>query len=539
MFQITDSHKTHLKDFFKEKGLTGSDPKGRYVFSDGTKETGIPKALKHMGFPESATAITEIAPLVMAFILKKADSSSLVEVFKEYCDETHVDRTIEINTDYPEVEDSEDAEDATSFIRTLVPAINLNKGHKDKLILLDPHKDFRPVLDIDPDTYLQMTERTIPVLMANEEVKKVFVTFDPYVLKSLFVKNTKSGSLNTWHVNYYIPPRWRFVGAEPKYGGLVKTLIDHLFPIESDREYVLDWLHYALVSRNDTVLCLIGSRGTGKGILLKDILGNLIGQEYREIVNQEILTDKFNNAFKNRRFVFFDEVNVSGDRELNKFKAFCNSTIALESKGMDSETIDNYTSIGLSSNDKKDFKAEPQERRFSVPLVTSEPLLNVIEEEVLEGFVKDLENPESEILAEFGEWLLLRKPKHSSRKPLKGEYFFDLCRLSMPEWKTFMIEYIINEGVIGEPLKLSNISKKFKKVHGDETSFVRRRGTVETFLGDYFHKGSHRMGTTEDSWDGHRGRDTFVIIPDEGFLRAFGNNYKPDVEAEFNALDEL
>lgn len=534
---LTQPEKDALKVLFKNAGFLFIDS-GKYRFTNKRKTTSMSTFLKMLGAPGCFEGNRDLVNLDNAFLRKSISAyyPALDELAAEWSREN---KPASLILSTPEVDESDEkeAESAADYIRTLVPCINIAKGTKDQLVLLDPHRENRPAIDIEPEVFLALTERNIGNMISDDSVLKVMTTFDPYTLKSLYVRETKTGSLTTWHVNYYIPPRWRFLDVAPAYDGFIKKLVEHLFPNEDEREYVLDWLHYAIVFRNDTVLCLIGPRGTGKGVLLKDVLGQLIGEEYREIVNQEILTDKFNAAFKNKRYIFFDEVNVSGDRELNKFKAFCNSTIALEEKGRDSETIENYTSLGLSSNDKKDFKAEPQERRFSVPEVTDTPLLDICSEEEVEDFITRISNPESAEIAAFGNWLIQRKPKNSSRRPLKGKYFFNLCRLSMPEWKTYIIDFLVNEGIVGECILNSTISKKFKKAHGEHAHFATKRGTIETFLGDYYHEGVCRIGRVVDAWDSQRGRDTFAILPDEDFLRKFGANYRDVVETEATVVE--
>lgn len=517
--------KEALFKVFKESGFIRYDS-GKFIFRMGKKTNSSSSFLKYLGAPETLEA-AGLFQLALRVATKKFDVAEIEPEIKEYSKTNH---EAALNQAEVDDEDVEKAEDLSGFIKTLIPAINVVPKAKDRLILLDPYKQNRPVVDIDSEIFMTLTGRTLQELMFDGDVKKVMTCFDPYTLKSLFVRESRSGSATTWHVNYYIPPRWRFVEALPKFHGFIFTLINHLFPNESEREYVLDWLHYALAYRNDTMLCLIGPRGTGKGILLKDILSALIGEDYREIVNQEILTDKFNGAFKNKRYVFFDEVDISGDRELNKIKAFCNDKIAMEEKGEDSETIDNYTSLGLSSNNKKEFRAEPQERRFSVPEVVEKPLLEVIPEEEVEAFCKRIAEPESLEIAEFGNWLLQRVPRYSSRKPLKGAYFFNLCRLSMPEWKTYIIDFFINEGVVGEMAIMSNLIKKFRKQYGETAAFATKRGSIETFLGDYLHEGKYRIGKVVDCWDKQRSRDSFAIVPSEDFLRTFGRNY--NIEAE-------
>jgi hypothetical protein len=529
---FNSEQKTALKSIFQDAGFLYSDA-GKFHLTANRKVNSINTFLKTINAPMCFDPHPSLLSLAYLYTQKKFPFPEFDKVVKEFSDEHKPEKLI-LNKVETSVEDEAQAEDPTDYIRTLVPTVNILKGSKDRLVLLDPHKENRPVFDIDPEIFMAMTERKMETMITDPDVKKVMTCFDPYTLKSLFIRESKTGSITTWHVNYYVAPRWRFLDAPPKLEGFIKTLIDHLFPNEDEKEFVLDWLHYAIVNRNDTVLCLIGARGTGKGILLKDIMGVLIGEDYREIVNQEILTDKFNAAFKNRRYIFFDEVNVSGDRELNKFKAFCNTTIALEEKGQDSETIDNFTSLGLSSNDKKDFRAEPQERRFSVPEITERALLDLMTEDEVESFCKRIIEPGNLEIASFGNFLIQRKPKNSSRKPLKGKYFFNLCKLSMPEWKTYIIEYLINEGEIGVSVLNSTLVKKFKKIHGEHSPFATKRGSIETFLLDYYHDGICRIGKVVDSWDTHRARDTFAILPDEEFMLKFGKRYQSG-----NELDAL
>lgn len=531
MNEISIEQKEAFFSILKNKGFVAVRNGGTYIFSN--KETNsYTKFTKVLGLPESMEEYPCLKEFDYLWMKGKFPDHLLKELTKDYSTETNANLP-NLPENFLEESPAHRLE-INDYIKSLVPVINIGKT-TDPLILLDPAKDCAPVTDLDGELYPTIVGRPLKSLITDESVMKVLTCFDPYTLKSLFVRPSKNQGLNVYHVNYYVAPSWRFVDAKPRFGGFIKKLIDHLFPIEFEKEYVLDWLHYAIAKRNETVLCLIGPRGTGKGLLLKDILGVLIGEKYREIVNQEILTDKFNGAFKNRRYIFFDEVNVSGDRELNKFKAFCNSHIALEEKGQDSETIENYTSLALSSNDKKDFKAEPQERRFSVPEITQTPFLEVVSEKEIEEFVLRIGQADSIEIAEFGQFLLERKPKNSSRKPLKGKYFFELCKLSMPEWKTYIIDYLIHEAEVGVPILNSTLTKKFKKIHGEDAPFATKRGSIDSFLMDYFHEGVCRIGEVVDAWDSQRSRDTFAILPNPEFLKKFGKN-NPVYENPTDAL---
>lgn len=432
------------------------------------------------------------------------------------------------------------ADDITTYISNLTPAIDIRSNSEDSLILLDSENDNAIVRGVSASIFLALVGRSIAELIQDTAVMKVIAKFNPYQLKSLYLDaNSLNG--NFWHVNHYTAPKWRFVEVQAEYGGFIKTLIEHLFPNPEEREYVLDWIHYAIVKRNSTMLCLVGDRGTGKGILLNTVIAGLIGHDYREIVGQDILKEKFNGAFKGKRYIVFDEVDVETDQALSKIRAFANDQISVEKKGDDSETIENFTSMSLSSNNKKSFKVEPQERRFSVPEVTSESLFTIMTEPEVEEAVRALSDPLSPELAAFGNFLLNRVPRNSSNVPLKGAYFFEICRMSMPEWKLFIIDYFINEGTIGEEVKNSILTKKFKKSHGDKALFPAREGTIASFLGDYKHEGYHRIGDIVKVWDSQRGRDTFAIRPNKDFLLKYGKNYNGEgggVSFE-DALDEL
>jgi hypothetical protein len=522
--------KEALFSIFESSGFRYFD-KSKYIFEGNIKKGTINSFLKQLGAPDCFKT-EELALLGMAYKEGNVPVKELGVIIEEWS----VDRRSEsalATVDLSEEELSE-AEDVNSFVKSLVPTVNVTRNAKDKVILLDPYKEYRPALDIDPEFFMIQSGTSYQELAANPRVKKVMTCFDPYTLKSLFVRESKSSSIKMHHVNYYIAPRWRFVPVKPAFEGFIKKLIEHLFPDEGDRNYVLDWLHFALVRRNETVLCLIGSRGTGKGLLLNNIMEQLLGTEYHEVAKQQVLVEKFNPEFKNKRHVYFDEVDVSGEKELNRFKALANNKISLESKGVDAETIDNYASMSLTSNSKKDFRAEPQDRRFSVPEVTSRPFLEICTEEEIAQFCMRIRDPESEEIAAFGNWLLARVPVNSNHTPLKGRYFFELCRLSMPEWKAFIIDYFLNEGQEGTPVPASILKKHFIKLHGEEVPFVTKKGSYESFLGDYLHEGRYRIGKVMEAYDTQRRRDTFSIMPDPDFLMKFGKQYQ-----EPSAEDQL
>jgi hypothetical protein len=426
-------------------------------------------------------------------------------------------------------EEDEDVEKSMKHLMSLKPIINLSSKNRQKVFLYDPEK--RKVdIGADPDMYFLFMNTDLKKLVATGGIRSVYVKFEPYNIKTFYSKE----GLN--YLNLYIAPKWRFVDCEPKYSGMIKKLIDHLFPIEEEREYVLDWFHHSLTSRCETVLCLIGARGTGKGILLSSIAEALHSAEYFQIAKQEVLTDKFNGEFKNKRNIFFDEVDISGDREVAKFKAMANAKIAMEKKGEDSETIENFVSMSLASNYRDKFRVEPQDRRFSTPRITEVPLSKVMKEKEISDFLEDIQKEDSLEIAQFGKFLLSRVPNYSRHEPLKNAYFFDLCRLSMPSWKSFIIDYLIENAKDDSPITLKDLKKKFVGEYSDESLFPTKKTSIDTFFQDYLHEGKYKLANTVQTRDKNH-RPVPGIKPNKEFLELFGAVYGKGEEGSEEVFD--
>lgn len=406
-------------------------------------------------------------------------------------------------------------------MRTLVPVVNVTPKAIQKVLILDPNNGFKK-FDIDPETYFLAMGVDSSKFLRSPQTQYAILEFNPYSIESYYRKPSYLNGMNLLHINTYIPPKWKLrTDIEGKFTGRIRAIFEHLFPVAEELEYVLDWFHHSLISRAETVLCLIGARGTGKGVVCSGISEALHGSNYFQIAKQEILTDKFNGEFKDRRFVYFDEIDITGDRELTKFKAFSNNKIAMEKKGSDSQTIDNYASMALSSNYKNKFRVEAQERRFSVPAITDVPLNKIFSEHEIGEFLKDILDPDSDEIAEFGHFLLNRVPKYSSQTPLKGDYFMELCRLNLSEWKLFLIDYVIENGEEGKLLFFKDIRKAFNKINKDAV-FPTKQASYETFLDDYKHKGKYRIGTFERAKNENY-KLAGAIMPDSEFITLFGD----------------
>lgn len=515
-----DSQINALEEVFRSSGLKYFKG-GKYVL-DSSSTTSQKTFLKAINFPtcmKGVEALKNVYVMALEGTFPLGEIGTVLERFK------YEPKTIpgigSLEEAYTEAL-GESSDGASMLVDRLVPVVNMVAKGEDRVMLLDPEDNYTHVPWVDVEVYATRTGRKIPDIIANPSVPMVVPKFDPYQLKSLFKDRVEGTLTEIVHLNLYVAPRWRFLKTRARYHGFIKDLIDHLFPVEEEREQVLDWLHHVLIRRAESILCLVGARGTGKGLLLNDILSAVIGFKHREIVNQSILTDKFNAAFKNKRYTFFDEVDISGQQELSKFRAFANNTIVVERKRFDSETINNYASMALTSNERKHIKILPQERRFSIPEVTEIPFTTIRNLKEIEDFCNRIKEPESEEIAEFGKFLLEREPKTAAQHCIKGKYYFELSYLSMEEWRAFLIDYIIENGVEGQIIPNIDIAKEFKQAIGKEFKWPSKRATVSDFLWDYKHEAKYKIGGVEDWYDNHRSRNSFGIMPNPEFLQKFG-----------------
>jgi energy-coupling factor transporter ATP-binding protein EcfA2 len=398
------------------------------------------------------------------------------------------------------------------------------------------------------DGILQIKGMTREEAIMSPNVPHCWPMFNPYTPDLTFkCYPDQLGNIETVAINTAVPPKWMALYSkkcEPKFRGFIKDLMVHLFPDEVDREKVLDWCHYAVFSRNGTVLCLAGDRGTGKSTFV-EILSNLVGLQYSEIVNEAILKDKFNSQFRNKRLIIFEEVALSDSKDISKIKAWCNAKISIERKGEDAFSAENFASMVFLLNELRDLKVEPQERRFSIPVIAEENLQSTIPRSAIAEFLAGLRNESEEALhelAEFGLFLRERKPGIKNDEPIKGAHFERISELSLEAWKVKIRDFIREHGEIGIPIPVIDIFSSRLKEDKDKTP---QKSTIDNFLRDYRELGIYKIADVVDlnpteiekysrtkarRGGGPGNTRMYAVIPREDYLLARGIKYKQKVE---------
>lgn len=389
------------------------------------------------------------------------------------------------------------------------------------LIALDSHKKVllfnMEENQVDYDLAYE-SYKMLPKALQKDPIFGV-IQFDPYNPEKKRPIEYKGQKV--WKINTYNCPEWQYdrtLSLEERKTfssppDIIKRFMDTLFPSQESREFVLDWLHFALTKRCETYLVLNGAKGIGKGIFTDYLCKQLIGPKNWNQAAPGALESNFNAMLVGKRMIVFDEMPINDTEKIAKLKKYINKDQAIEFKGEDvGDTIETYNSFVISSNNLTDIRIDWDDRRFSV-MDISEKKLN---EQWMEGdinlLIESLED--IEIIRQFGYWLMYRKPKGNEFSVFKGEHFWKLCYTSLPEWsKTIIDECMkgIYEEIDRETLVMALRDRNAKLTFPQNIK-------VEDFIRNYKHKGIYPLGEYEKTENG-----SFVLKVSDHFCTTRDN----------------
>lgn len=272
-----------------------------------------------------------------------------------------------------------------------------------------------------------------------EDTVRGAITYNPYDTESVTETILEGQEVSV--INSHVFPQWRKREIEsPEYPSEFKEFMEHFFPCKESRAYVLDWMHYMLVSRNECHLLLHGKKGTGKGTF-SALCRQLVGTMNYKTIDIGFWDNRFNKELKNNRLCYFDEHDITRENK-NRLKAYANPTLSIEEKGKNvGADIRNHASYIISNNNAGGNFLEMDDRRFSVPVTAKEKLEIAKGEEWIKEF-NDLIEEDELFIANIGKLLLSRKPTHSNYLPFKSDVFYMLVNLSLTEWQRKLISKI-------------------------------------------------------------------------------------------------
>jgi len=294
------------------------------------------------------------------------------------------------------------------------------------------------------------------------EAKAIHANFiyDPHAKTILF---QQSNGLPGY--NMYTPPSWLlkqfYTGEslpkpEPNPPKIIDKFINHLVDNDNEsKQYLFDWLHVTMTSRNYTMLTAIGEQGIGKGVL-GEIMRRLVGDSNFVPTRDEIFKKSFNKQLEAKKLVYVDELALNKKEAHDRMKHMVNDILEIEAKGKDTKYIKNHASFYLSSNHYDAIKLEPGDRRFSIIQLTDTRLLEKFSHTDIEQGILGNKN-----VANFGNYLLHRKVKRDMRIPFKSDRFNEVMDASLKNWQRYILEQLASKSA-GERIEIQELKEKLR-----------------------------------------------------------------------------
>lgn len=141
-------------------------------------------------------------------------------------------------------------------------------------------------------------------------------------------------------------------------------------------QYVIKWIAHIFQKpeeRCQTALVFKGEQGSGKNIIIDDLLGKLLGCHYTITSKSAPVVGRFNSAIANCVLVFMNEALWSGNKEAAGVvkSQTTDGEILVEKKGIEVEAMRNYARYIYASNNDWVTGAEHGDRRFYYAPVSS------------------------------------------------------------------------------------------------------------------------------------------------------------------------
>jgi hypothetical protein len=326
-----------------------------------------------------------------------------------------------------------------------------------------------------------------------EYIRPARFLYDPYDISTLVMMPFENYEL--LKVNLYVPPKWRLeINLKRECPQIVTRFLEHLFPTEDAREYVLDWLYHALTTRHEAYLVLNGAKGIGKGVFCA-LAKLLVGKDNYTEAPDSFLDTHFNSALDKRRVIVLDEVRV--DKEAHtKLKRYINKFQNIEKKGLDADkAVETFNSFIISNNDETDMYLEHDDRRFACPDMTTVPLKYKFSTEEITELMEKIESEDLELARDFGYFIYNRgAKKYDPFSIYMGEKYHRLIQVSLKVWQKFILEKIV-EGT-EEVLEFPRL-KSQARARDNRMLFPSEPQKLVDFITNYRYKGDIKLGEIE------------------------------------------
>ncbi len=190
----------------------------------------------------------------------------------------------------------------------------------------------------------------------------------------------------------------------------INSLFTNLFITNERKQYFINWLATALITRqkNRTAILLRGGQGTGKGVMWEHIIEYAVSSAYCGTISNDDLKTNFNSSLENKLFVLANEIKGDfreGNHLYEKLKMYVSDdALRIEQKRIDSRAVKNYFNIIIHSNNATPLQIQAGDRRYTVFETSSRKLKNVAEDDYGESifdFIQNIKNERDDFITDL------------------------------------------------------------------------------------------------------------------------------------------
>ena len=255
-------------------------------------------------------------------------------------------------TDIPSVYEAEYQEPFPYFYRIDPPAADMKKMNSDEL---DEARKFRQK-NLVPNGHIIFAP----------QIDDEFFYFEP--------EEMLDGKF--FCINKFIPTQYMLQEVDKTVKELperIKLLFGNLFGEDKElQDHFINWFAYIFVNRKKTLTSWLfrGAQGTGKGLLMNQIITPLLGGEQTRVAGTHKLAEQFNSFVEDSSFIVFDEVKTdkwNKDIIESKIKQLItDEVIEIRAMRKDSSKGINQANYMFFSNVSVPFSIEGDDRRITV-----------------------------------------------------------------------------------------------------------------------------------------------------------------------------
>lgn len=280
------------------------------------------------------------------------------------------------------------------------------------------------------------------------------------------------------YLNLYRPAPWQFPymyeGKEVPNTALPERYKDFFMHICDNVEDSYNYLIHFLAAtvqpnyRPQSYLALLGRQGVGKNTLI-DIMAAVLDKENVCIFQSNSLKDeRFNAPLKDRKLIFFDEVQVKTDSDERFLKEFINPEVQIEEKGRDKKTYTNFATVIMAANSLAAIRTSSDDRRYSFLDLPNKTLLEFHKEKYTHvGTLNHYRTKyllDEESIKQLGEYLLnIKVDVRLLSEPLKSKAKLKHKRDSLNDWEIAIFDTLAPQ-LAGQTVSINKANEKLQEI---------------------------------------------------------------------------